>query len=670
MVIVKRVWPILLWFPLFWALPAAAASPLLLADSREYSLAGHLEMLVAPPGTLSLAEVAGPASDRFRPLPGFLGLGYGRQTVWLRFSFARTAAYHDECYLRLSPAYLDNLTVYVQEGADPSAPRSYHEYQLGDHQPVVNRPVWHPQFVVPIQLPTLDERTVYLRLRTTSALELSGYILPPAEMVTNIDSNILYNGGYLGVTLAIVLVNLIYFLRVRDPVIGYYVLYVTALFANYLGVEGLIVLLWPERAHQLSDYLVAWGSGFAYVFIALFAMRLFNTGRERSWAHRYFQYVILVGLLMILAVPLGWYSRVAGFVMLNGLVLILVMTGLSISLVRRGELGGKIYLLAFSFSNLGFVVTFLRLLTVLPVNTLTGHAYQIGTVLNMVLISLAMTERLHAAEKRAVAASLGAEARAVKLAAEMTVELCRKQQELEAALQTEQELLQRRTRFLEMITHEYRTPLSVIRTNLDILEDRGGAAADTLRPYLDKMRRGVVRLVEVMEVALARVRQDEQLTESKFSAQRLAPLLREVLAETRGLRPERTIDAEIADEAWEVCGDAQLLKTAILNLLDNAIKYSPPDTPIRVSLTGESAEAVIRIRDQGQGIPAAEMAKVFDKYYRGSRSSGSSGAGIGLYLVRRIIEQHHGSVALASEATGGITAKVVLPLIKEGETCR
>jgi signal transduction histidine kinase len=660
---------ILLGFLLFWG-SAATASPLLLADSREYTLAGHLEILSDPAGVLSLTEVIGPAASGFRPLSGFPGLGYGGQTVWLRFTFARTAAYHDECYLRLGPAYLDNLTVYVQEGASPDASEAYREYRLGDHQPASNRPVRHPLFVVPIQLPTPGAHTVYLRLNTTSAIELFGSILPPAEMVSFIDTNILYNGGYLGVTLAIVLVNLIYFLRVRDPVIGYYVLYITALFVNYLGVEGLIVLLWPGQAHLLADYLVAGGSGGAYISFALFGMHLFNTGRERSWAHRYFQYVILVGLLVILAVPLGWYSRVAGFVMLNGLILVIVMTGLSIRLVRRGELGGKIYLLAFSFSNLGFAVTFLRLLTVLPVNALTSHAYQTGTVLNMVLISLAMTERLHAAQKQAVTASLGAEARAVKLAAEMTVELWRKQQELEAALQTEQELVQRRTRFLEMITHEYRTPLAVIRTNLDILEERGGAAADTLRPYLDKMRRGVVRLVEVMEVALARVRQDEQLTGSKFSALRLAPLLREVLAETRGLRPERTIDAEIADEAWQICGDAQLLKTAILNLLDNAIKYSPPDQPIRVSLTGESVAAVIRIRDQGQGIPAAEMAKVFDKYYRGSRSSGSSGAGIGLYLVRRIIEQHHGSVDLTSEATGGITAKVVLPLMKEGETCR
>ncbi len=90
-------------FLLLLAAPVAAA-PLLLADSREYSLAGHLEMLSDPAGNLTLAEVLGPAAGRFQALPGFLGLGYSNQTVWLRFSFSRTAAYPDNCYLRLGPA--------------------------------------------------------------------------------------------------------------------------------------------------------------------------------------------------------------------------------------------------------------------------------------------------------------------------------------------------------------------------------------------------------------------------------------------------------------------------------------------------------------------------------------------------------------------------------------
>lgn len=661
---VRRALPAAFFLLLFWVSPVVA-TPLLLGEPREYSLAGHLEMLDDPAGTLTLAEVAGPAGAAFRPLPGFLGLGYTGRTVWLRFRLARTAAYPQTCYLQLGPPYLDYLTVHVQEGGDPDDPLAYREYRLGDHLPAAGRPVRHPLFVVPLQLPPLVNRTVYLRLQTSSAMELAGFIQPPAEALSSIDLNMLYNGAHLGVTLAIVLVNLIYFLRVRDPLIGYYVLYVSALFANYLGVEGLSVLLWPDQPQLLSDYLVAGGTGGAFIFFSLFGMRLFNTIADGGWPHRYFQYVILLGLLPIVAVTLGWYGRVAGFLMLNGLVLIMMMTGLSIRLVRRGELGGKIYLLAFSLSNLGFAVTFLRLLTVLPVNTLTVHAYQIGTVLNMVLISLAMTERLHAAEKQAVAASLGAEARAVKLAAEMTVELCRKQQELEAALRTEQELLQRRTRFLEMITHEYRTPLSIIRTNLDILEDHGGGQVGALRPYLDKMRRGIVRLVEVMEVALARGRLDELPPDAEFSPLRLTALLREVLEEHRGLRPERLIETEIAEGDWEVFGDAQLLKTAFLNLLNNACKFSPPDSPIRLSMAIEGERAEILISDRGIGIPAAELELVFDKYYRGSGSFGSSGAGIGLYLVRRIVEQHRGEVSLAAGEKGGITARVVLPLVKK-----
>ena len=136
------------------------------------------------------------------------------------------------------------------------------------------------------------------------------------------------------------------------------------------------------------------------------------------------------------------------------------------------------------------------------------------------------------------------------------------------------------------------------------------------------------------------------------------------------MRPERRVEAEIPEVGWEICGDRQLLKTAILNLLDNAIKFSPADSSVQVLLSGGEEAAVLRISDQGKGIPAAELEMVFDKYYRGSGSSGSSGAGIGLHLVRRIIEQCQGQVSLAARETGGITATVVLPLLKVGEKCR
>jgi len=107
-----------------------------------------------------------------------------------------------------------------------------------------------------------------------------------------------------------------------------------------------------------------------------------------------------------------------------------------------------------------------------------------------------------------------------------------------------------------------------------------------------------------------------------------------------------------------------------LNLLENACKYSPQDTPIEVELGGDNETVIIRIRDHGQGLPEAELEKVFEKYYRGAGSAGSSGAGVGLHLVRQIIEQHHGEVSLASEERGGITAMVMLPLLHAGEGCQ
>jgi signal transduction histidine kinase len=100
------------------------------------------------------------------------------------------------------------------------------------------------------------------------------------------------------------------------------------------------------------------------------------------------------------------------------------------------------------------------------------------------------------------------------------------------------------------------------------------------------------------------------------------------------------------------------------NLLQNAIKYSPSGGTIEVSLTTQDGEAVLHLKDQGMGIPAAEQAHIFDRFYRaGNAKSGmSTGFGIGLYIVREIVTRHGGSISVQSAVGQGSTFTIRLPL--------
>jgi signal transduction histidine kinase len=125
--------------------------------------------------------------------------------------------------------------------------------------------------------------------------------------------------------------------------------------------------------------------------------------------------------------------------------------------------------------------------------------------------------------------------------------------------------------------------------------------------------------------------------------------------------PDRRFVTSSTQVPVTVTGDAVLLKTAILTLLDNAVKYSPPRTPVSLEWRSAENEAIITVSDQGPGVTAEELERLGEKYYRGSASSGTVGAGIGLWLVARIVEEHRGTVRF-EPGEPGLTVTIRLPL--------
>lgn len=655
----------LLVLVLSWlSVTTAEASPINLSRHEPCSLAGHLEILPDKSGTLTFGDLlTGENAARFKPVAGFLNRGYTSEATWVRFSFARRPDFPHDFFIRFAPLNLDHVTVWVQTGPEPAAVSSFKRYQFGDHHPAAERPMHHAHFVIPMN--DMDEypRLVYVRVQTTSSHTLSGWIYPAESFFSWSEQRSLLYGGYLGIALVIALINAIYALRLRDMLYGYYALFVFAIFATEFGLEGLLGMIWPAGAHLVSDYLVGGGTALHYSAFCLFAMRIFESRGNMPYTHRFFQGISLLGAATIISIPFGLYGRLVTPLLMAGLLMIFYVTWLGIRLFRRRVPAGGLFLTSFLASNVGAVVTSMKLMGVIPANLLTTYSFQFGSLFHMVLMTLALTGRLHAAEEKALAASREAEQKAVELATEMTRELLEKQEELEDALAAEREALDSQVRFVEMVSHEYRTPLAIIRANLDILEMKACKTDCVLYPNLGKIKRAVARLVEVLEVSLGRERLDDAHLKISREAIPMPAFMRELVHETNGLWTERRLEFDHRDtDGGIITGDRSLLKTAFLNLIDNAVKYSAEGDPVCVSVHAEEGEAIVMVRDRGRGIPADELDRVFEKFYRGTGSADTRGAGVGLYLVRRIIEQHGGRVSLAGCDHGGTVATVRLPL--------
>lgn len=638
----------------------ATAPPLLLSKNSSYDLAGHFEVLVDTGGKLGLSDILSPhIASRFKPLSGNLNRGYTPEATWLRFSFVREAGFPPGSYLWLEPPYIDDISVYFQTGASPLDPASYKLQKLGDHFPVVQRPLKHSEMVA--LLPDNRQCQVYIRVHTFSSHNLKGRIITAESFLSENSNIIIFQGAYLALTLIFCLINLIIAVRLRDHVYSCYGGYLLTLFLTELGRDGLLAVLQPDLAHRISDLCSGLGVGFGFSIFTLFFMLMFDTRTLYPRIHKYFCAIIILGAAAPLTTGTSWYGTCITILFFNSLALFTIQFVIAVKLKRQKVPIAGLFLLAFVPMFVGAYITMLRVVGVLPLNWLTYYTYQFSSSIHMVLMMLVLSERVLIAERKATAMARESEQKAIELAGEMTHELQKSKNKLEVSLASELLARERQHRFITMLSHEYRTPLAIIRGNLDIMELKEIDGHGEHETELKKMKRAVKRLVEVMEVSLEANRLSDPQERNELQPVRLSAFMASLLDDTRTLWAERSFVYSEDASSHIIQGEPEHLKTALVNLLDNALKYSPPDTPIIIECKAEAGKVIIRIFNYGSGITLAEEEQLFEKYRRG-RSSNTTGAGIGLWLVRQIVEQHHGHVTLTGTASG-VMATVSLPLL-------
>lgn len=205
--------------------------------------------------------------------------------------------------------------------------------------------------------------------------------------------------------------------------------------------------------------------------------------------------------------------------------------------------------------------------------------------------------------------------------------------------------------------HELRTPLTSLRTNIELLE----RSEATGRPLPPEDRRELLASVKAQMTELAALIGDlQELNRADAAARSLTVVPLHEITETALRRarlrgPGLTIGADLAP--WYVRGEAAALERAIVNLLDNAVKFSPPSGAIDVALH----EGRLSVRDHGPGIPAEELPHVFERFWRSPTARSLPGSGLGLSIVARTVQQAGGTITLAPAEGGGTLATVQLP---------
>jgi two-component system sensor histidine kinase MprB len=204
-------------------------------------------------------------------------------------------------------------------------------------------------------------------------------------------------------------------------------------------------------------------------------------------------------------------------------------------------------------------------------------------------------------------------------------------------------------------SHELRTPVTSLRTNIEFLQQSEDLEPEARRRLISDVVTQLEELSELVADLIELARNDEQITEP-LEEVRLDVLVSESIERARLHSPQARFDVVL--EETVVSAVPSRLGRAVNNLLDNAVKFAGTDAPIEVRLSGGE----LAIRDHGPGIDPDELPMIFDRFFRGARSRSLPGSGLGLAIVRQVVERHAGSVTAGPAPGGGTIVRLRVPL--------
>ncbi|MDR8017841.1 hybrid sensor histidine kinase/response regulator [Ectopseudomonas guguanensis] len=602
-------------------------------------------------GDASIDDVASPAvqgSFRLHDKP-VLNAGYSRSVFWLRLDleYRPVQAQGDRNWL-LELAYppLDHIELYVpdEQGSFALAQRT------GDALPFDTRQIRQNNYLFELNLEPGQSKRIYLRLESQGSIQAPLTLWAPNAYLEEQPGRIYVLGIIYGVLLVMLVYNLFIFLSVRDTSYLYYILYIASFGLYQVSVNGAgIEYFWPDNpwwANAATPFLI----GSAALFGCQFARSFLHTAEHSHWVDRLLLLLMACGAaVMILALSVSYATalRLATYL---ALLFTVVIFAAGILAWLRGMRVARYFIFAWTAFLVGGLVNTLMVLGYLPNVFLTMYASQIGSALEVSLLSLALADRINAMKEERT---------------RILQEAGRKLEELNQELADSNRF---KDEFLATVTHELRTPMNGVIGSLELmqtvkmdveLEQYQKTAAASARDMM-RMVNDILALTELQAGKLYPRRE-------AFSLRGLFDGLRAQYApraEDKGL----TFALELDDNLPDILeGDAAKLAQALGYLLDNAIKFtSEGGVTLQVGRAGSQGSNLplsVVVSDTGIGFAHGE-GDLYQRFHQldGSMTRKYGGLGIGLAICRQLVDLLGGSLGHESQPGVGSRFRLNVPL--------
>ena len=639
------------------------ASPIILnTDNGEYPLGLHLEIFEDVNGGHTIDTIINSNLDNLfvqsdDNVPNF---GFSSSAYWVRFEVKNVSNADTKWLLRVAYPLLDKIDFFEQNNIGEYSKRS-----TGDYLPFSSREIKNRTFLFHLSLFPGETKVYYLRFETQSTMQFP-LTIESMNTFIRVDHEEQYAFGiYYGIMLVMTLYNLFLFLGVRDRIYLYYVLYVVFYSFMQMTINGLAYeYLWPNSPHWASVALVFF-VGFVGISVLSFSQTLLKTKKNLPRFHKALTMFKWVGVILVIMSQLFRYEISVKFCVAYAVFIPPFLMWIGILSLRQGHYVARYFLLAWVFLLCGMSTFALKAAGFLPSMFITEYGVQIGSALEVLLLSIALADRINREKKEKIIAQKEAmDAQQELLNANEKAFLAQKE-----ALDNLTKMDKLKDEFLANTSHELRTPLNGIIGIIDSLIDgvTGKLSSDTLN-NLRMVVQSAKRLSNLVNDIL-----DFSKMKNKDLVLNLKPvdirsIAQFVISMSQTLKGEKDLDLvfDISEDVPMVSADEDRLEQILQNLLGNSIKFTHTGE-IRLSAFVREYNLVVVLSDTGIGIPKDKQKSVFDSFEQvdGSTAREYGGTGLGLSVTKKLVELHNGSIWLESEEGVGSTFFFTLPISEE-----
>lgn len=653
----------------YWSIQAEAGVLTVTKETRQINPVQTVEIYKDATGTLGLQDILQPrVQAMFAPArPDFTGdinFGFTEATYWIKLTLQRTPTAPEFWILEIPYLNLNKITFYR-----PGQPVIH----VGTDVSSDNKPIFYPFYALPLQLST-QPQTYYLQVSSQYALTVPLILWDPTAFSHEFSNKLLTQALYFGGLLSLAIYNFLLFLSLKDRSHLYYTLFAITLILGMFAGNGYgRIYLWPnaevwDTISQTTFFCLA--GALNLWFTTSFLNTLKYTPSLHRWLNGFAISYCLTAVALVASMVWGFSStpalKVAFLIALPGTLCALYA---GIRVYRHNNRSALYFLLACCALWIGAIIAGLRAFDLVPSNAVTLFALQIGSAIEMLLLSFTLAQRIHnEREQRIIAQDAAIDARnnLLALAKETEARLESKVIERTELLQEialkEKETRHQYARFGAMIAHEFRNPLGIIETQSALLRREQQLGINKIEDRTDTILSASHRLAALFDQWLKRDQLQEPISHAHIEAVDLESLMAIVIHAARSFHHDRQIQTETTPKT-QIQGDQGLLEIALLNLIDNACKYSPTTEPISIRFQHRENQIGITVIDHGLGFPPKFQQEIFKAYVRTGDTNARPGFGLGLAFVAHIADVHHGEITVTSQPEQGSAFCLWVPCI-------